>query len=58
MRGGLGNHCVPVVEAGGGRKGGLFLVVVAVWAGFVRDGGLAVGTGPASSSHEADWRGA
>jgi hypothetical protein len=27
-----------------------------VWAGVVRDGGLTVGTGPACSSLEANWR--
>ena len=30
-------------------------MVLAVRAGVVRDGGLAVGTGPSRSSHEADW---
>ena len=33
-------------------------MVLAVWAGVVRDGGLTVGTGPACSSHKANWRGA
>ena len=33
-------------------------MVLAMWAGVVCGGGLTVDTGPASSSHEADWRGA